>query len=62
MRVICAWCEKEGIETVIGIIEGPETEISHGICEQHQEEMLKEIEQIKQSQRGKNPRRRRRKK
>lgn len=59
MRVMCAWCEKEGVETVIGIIEGPETEVSHGICEQHQEEMLKEIEEIK---RKKNPRRRRRKK
>ena len=30
--VLCAWCEKEGTRTVIGLstVEG-----SHGICQQH---------------------------
>lgn len=60
MRVICAWCEKEGIETILGIIEGPHDLVSHGMCERHQEEMLQEIEKIKPSKQEKNPRHRRR--
>lgn len=56
MRTLCAWCEREGIETVLkdGAKDGPK---SHGICERHQQKMLDEL-MIKTEKRKTNPRRR----
>jgi hypothetical protein len=51
MQVICAWCENEGKETLIGevgLYEGQMT--SHGICDDHEKALLKQIK-IKQNQR-----------
>jgi len=57
MLVVCAWCQREGKETIIkdGDRSGP---ISHGMCQMHSGKMLKEIEEV--YKRKKNPRRRRR--
>lgn len=60
MDVMCAWCQKEGIQNVINVIEGPSDQVSHGICDRHQEEMLQQIAQLRASKRVVNPRRRRR--
>jgi len=61
MRVICAWCQNDGIETIIqeGDSDGP---ISHGICGKHQEDMLKELEKMVITRLGNPIRRRRRRK
>lgn len=58
MRTLCAWCEREGIETVLkdGPKDGPK---SHGICERHQQKMLDEMMQT-MPKRATNPKRRRR--
>mgnify|MGYP001575520188 CR=1 FL=1 len=56
MLTLCAWCEKEGRRTVLH--EGQDDQVSHGICEQHQEEMLAQIAQLHASQ-ASNPRRKR---
>lgn len=57
MRTLCAWCEREGIETVLkdGAKDGPK---SHGICERHQQKMLDELAK-KMLKRTANPKRRR---
>ena len=58
MRTLCAWCEREGIETVLkdGSKDGPK---SHGICERHQQKILDEITAHAQKKRETNPKRRR---
>lgn len=43
MRLHCAWCEKAGMPAFLGMVPGPEGEISHGICQRHKEELLAEI-------------------
>src|SRR5574341_67861 len=58
MKVICAWCEQEGKETLIGevgLYDRPMT--SHGICDDHEKVMLKQIGKIRSKQ---NPRLQRR--
>ncbi len=57
MRTLCAWCEREGIETVLkdGPKDGPKF---HGICERHQQKLLDEMIQII-PKRATNPKRRR---
>lgn len=59
MIVLCAWCEREGIRTVLkdGDANGP---ISHGICNHHQQEMLEQIVQLSEAKRAKNPKKRKR--
>jgi hypothetical protein len=45
MKVICAWCEHEGKETLIGDIGLYDMDItSHGICVDHEQGLLKQIE------------------
>lgn len=47
MRVICAWCEQEGKETLIGevgLYDRPVT--SHGICDDHKKAMLKQLRKL----------------
>ena len=54
MKVICAWCEQEGKEMLIGEVgqyERPMT--SHGICGAHKKVILKQIEELRIKQ---NPR------
>lgn len=60
MRVECAWCAREGSHHVIKIVEGPDDQVSHGICERHQEEMLEQIAHLRSSKRDINPRHKRR--
>lgn len=62
MEVVCAWCEKEGVVNIMRIIEGPDDQVSHGICERHQEKMLEQIAHLQSSRRAVNPRKRRRRK
>jgi hypothetical protein len=48
MKVICAWCENEGRETLIGNISLFDLEMtSHGICLDHEEVLLKQIGEFK---------------
>ena len=57
MKVICAWCEKEGKETLIGEIGLYDMEVtSHGICTDHQTVLLRQIHELRIQQ---NPRLRR---
>jgi len=57
MKVICAWCENEGKETLIGEISLFDVEVtSHGICTDHEQGLLRQIEDLKIRQ---NPRLRR---
>ena len=42
-RQICAWCEKEGRETVLGPSETERD--SHGICSKHMREEMRKIDQ-----------------
>jgi hypothetical protein len=54
VKVLCAWCEKEGKETLIGevgLYDGPMT--SHGICDDHEKVVLKQIAELRIKQ---NPR------
>jgi len=60
MLVLCAWCQKEGRETIIKGDRSESGQISHGICQEHQEEALKQIDE--QTVRKVNPRKRRRRK
>ena len=58
MKVICAWCENEGTETLIGEISLYDMEVtSHGICVDHEQVLRRQIEELKVRQ---NPRLRRR--
>lgn len=43
-QVLCAWCEKEGRETVLNWIR---VKGSHGICGGHKREVLKEAERLR---------------
>jgi hypothetical protein len=48
VKVQCAWCEKEGKETLIGevgLYDGPMT--SHGICGDHEKVVLKQIAELR---------------
>jgi hypothetical protein len=48
MKVICAWCEQEGKETLIGEVglygRGM---TSHGICDDHKKVLLTQIRKLK---------------
>ena len=58
MRVICAWCEREGEETLfgeIGLYDQPLT--SHGICDDHQKVILNQIRELRIKQNPRSPRR-----
>lgn len=60
MKVVCAWCENEGKETLIGEIGLYDWQVtSHGICLDHEKVMLRQIEElrIKQNPRLRRPRR-----
>lgn len=41
IRVICAWCEAEGLLTVLRAGTGP---TSHGICPRHERAFVAQIE------------------
>lgn len=57
MKVICAWCENEGKETLIGEIGLYDLEVtSHGICLDHEQGLLRQVEALRLKQ---NPRLRR---
>lgn len=43
--VLCAWCEKEGRETILGWIGVAH---SHGICAAHRAAVIEEAERIRQ--------------
>jgi hypothetical protein len=48
MKVICAWCENEGKETLIGDISLYDIELtSHGICVDHEKVLLRQIQDLK---------------
>src|SRR5207237_9522396 len=41
MRVICAWCQREGRSSILRIGEPlDDTSETHGICDRHQQAML----------------------
>ena len=47
MKVICAWCEREGRQTLIDEVELYDRKMtSHGICRTHQKVLLKQIQQL----------------
>jgi hypothetical protein len=49
MKVICAWCENEGKETLIGEISLYDVDLtSHGICISHEQVLLRQIKGLKQ--------------
>jgi hypothetical protein len=51
MKVICAWCENEGRETLIGEIGLYDVDMtSHGICLDHEKVLLNQIDQLKRKQ------------
>jgi hypothetical protein len=57
MKVICAWCENEGKETLIGEIGLYDIDVtSHGICLDHEQVLLRQVEALRCKQ---NPRLRR---
>ena len=44
MNILCAWCEEEGRQALIGVTEsGPCAMATHGICRQHEVALLKRI-------------------
>ena len=44
MKVLCAWCEEEGKQALMGVIESdPYAMATHGICRQHEVALLKQI-------------------
>lgn len=44
MKILCAWCEEEGKQALIGVTEsGPCAMATHGICRQHEVVLLKQI-------------------
>ena len=58
MKVICAWCEQEGRQSLMGEVELYDRQMtSHGICGNHKKVMLKQIQQLPN---GENPRLQRR--
>jgi hypothetical protein len=51
MKVICAWCENEGKETLIGEIGLYDIEVtSHGICLDHEQALLQQVEALRLKQ------------
>ena len=47
MQVICAWCEREGRQTLIDEVELYDRKMtSHGICRKHEKAVLKQIQQL----------------
>jgi hypothetical protein len=45
MKVICAWCEREGRQTLIGEVGLYDRQMtSHGICRNHEKVVLKQIQ------------------
>lgn len=51
MKVVCAWCEREGKETLIGEIGLYDWEVtSHGICLDHEQVVLRQIRELKVKQ------------
>ncbi len=51
MKVVCAWCENEGKETLIGEIGLYDIEVtSHGICLDHEQVLLQQIKELKMKQ------------
>jgi hypothetical protein len=59
MKVVCAWCENEGKETLIGEIGLYDWQItSHGICDDHEKVILQQIKELrtKQNSRLRRPR------
>jgi hypothetical protein len=58
MKVICAWCEQEGMQTIIGEEELYDRHMtSHGICGNHKKVMLKQLQELRNRE---NPRLQRR--
>jgi hypothetical protein len=58
MKVICAWCEQEGRQTLIGEEELYDRHMtSHGICGDHKKVMLKQLQELRNRE---NPRLQRR--
>jgi hypothetical protein len=54
MNILCAWCEEEGKQTLIGVIEsGPCTMATHGICRRHEVAVLKQIAVLARKQKQK---------
>src|SRR6476620_6120577 len=48
MKVVCAWCETEGKETLIGEISLFDVEMtSHGICIDHEKGLINQIKELK---------------
>ena len=48
MKVICAWCEQEGRQTLIGEEELYDRHMtSHGICGNHKKVMLKQLQELR---------------
>jgi hypothetical protein len=51
MKVVCAWCENEGKETLIGEVGLYDVDLtSHGICVDHEKVLLQQIDQLKRNQ------------
>ena len=51
MKVVCAWCETEGKETLIGEIGLYDVDVtSHGICIDHEKVLLHQIKDLKRQQ------------
>jgi hypothetical protein len=51
MKVICAWCEHEGRETLIGEIGLFDLDMtSHGICVDHEQVLLEQIDHMNRIQ------------
>ena len=51
MKVVCAWCETEGKETLIGAIGLYDVDVtSHGICIDHEKVLLHQIKELKMKQ------------
>src|SRR5580765_8528142 len=47
MKVICAWCEREGRQTLIADVELYDRQMtSHGICPHHKKVVLGQIQQL----------------
>lgn len=58
MKVICAWCENEGKETLIRDIGLYDRDVtSHGICLDHEKVLFQQIQQLKTKQRLRRSRR-----
>lgn len=44
MRIVCAWCQEEGLNTVLGEREPvSDTTETHGICGRHSEKLLEQL-------------------